>query len=423
MMHCKKPGKYEGWIMAPSSKSYMQRAVALGVLNSVPVDLYHCDYSDDSLAALDIARNLGAQINDINGVVSVSPGIKTNVRELNCGESGLSARMFSMLAAVLSDNIQIIGQGSLLKRPVQMVVDAINSLGGKAISNNGFLPIRIQKKIIGGEALIDGSLSSQVITGLLIALPVAEKNSILRLVNVTSRPYIEMTLEIVRKYGGIVEVLDENSYFIKGRQAYNLNKYFIEGDWSGAAFHLVGGALHGHVKVEGLNINSRQADSAILGVLRQVGAKLVVNQDSIEVAHNLLIPFHFDATQSPDLFPPLVALASGIKGTSSIRGVHRLIYKESNRIDSLLKAFRGLGVEMDIKNDQMFIHGSGSVLSGHIQSDGDHRIVMAVAIAALCCDETTGIDIVGWEAVKKSYPAFFKDYQLLNGACYENLDK
>ena len=222
-------------------------------------------------------------------------------KKLNCGESGLAIRMFSPIAALYPEEITISGAGSLKKRPMFMIGDALNQLGVKCISTDGFLPLTINGPMKGGRCEIDGTISSQLLTGLLMALPVAEKDSVITVNNLKSKPYIDLTLGILKDFGITISNSDYKMFRIGGRQKYIARNYDIESDWSGGAFLLVAGAISGNLKVSGLHNDSMQSDRTILKALESAGADIKITGNLIEISKSPLKAFSFDATEAPDL--------------------------------------------------------------------------------------------------------------------------
>lgn len=399
------PSKYQGIIRAPSSKSYMQRAVAIALLAEGETQISNADFSNDSRSILKVAEQLGAEVRISDDVVSIIGNREFSGKTLSAGESGLGIRTFTPIASLFPQTIKLTGEGSLLKRPIDMVEKPLRDLGVTVKSHDGYLPLTVSGPLKGGEAEVDGSISSQVLTGLLIALPMAENDSILKVNKLQSIPYIDMTLDILKEFGADVEQENYETFKIKGSQKYKARNYKIEGDWSGAAFHLIAGAIAGKLEVKGLNPKSLQADRAILKALEKAGTKVEISEESIKVAKAPLKSFDFDATHCPDLFPPLVVLAAACKGETSIKGVTRLYHKESNRALVLQKEMGKLGIEIQLDGDVMTIKG-GEIKGGKIHSNNDHRIAMAGAIAALIADGA--VEIEHAEAINKSYPSFFE---------------
>jgi 3-phosphoshikimate 1-carboxyvinyltransferase len=410
------PSVIKGQIKAPASKSMTQRAIAASLLADGQSIIHNPSYCDDSLAAMSIAVGLGARVNPQPGKLEITGSGELKEPKLNCGESGLAIRMFSPIAALYPVEITMAGANSLKKRPMSMIEDALKQLGVKCISNGGFLPLTIHGPIVGGYSEIDGSVSSQLLTGLLMALPLAEKNSEIKVNNLKSKPYIDMTIQILKSFGISVHNSDYKLFKIQGNQKYLPQTYTVEADWSGGAFLLVAGAINGQLTVTGLRTDSKQSDMAIIEALKLAGATMKINDDQIEISRSDLKAFDFDATESPDLFPPLVALASYCKGISSIRGVSRLIFKESDRAKTLKEEFGKMNITVEIKDDLMYITG-GKPTGAHVESHEDHRIAMALAVTSLGATGT--IYIRDSQCVAKSYPHFFSDLRQLGANVQE----
>lgn len=396
-------------ISIPSSKSVMQRAVALAVLSKGKTVLHNPSYCDDAIVSLQTAKKLGAKVQKFPDKVIIEKIGNIIDPEINCGESGLSLRMFSPIFSLFGKDFTITGKGSLLNRPIDTSEKALKKFGVSCSTNAGFLPLKISGKLKGGKAKIDASLSSQVLTGLLIALPLAKNNSEIFVTNLKSKPYIDLTLEIIKDFGVHIENVDYKIFRIKGNQKYKRENYNIEGDWSGAAFLLVAGLIAGKVELTNLNLKSKQADKEIITAIKLAKGKITINKNSVITEKSNLSAFEFDASDCPDLFPPLVILAVNCKGTSRIKGVNRLKYKESNRAEVLKNEFHKLGIKIKNRNDFMYITG-GKIAGGEIYSHNDHRIAMTFSLAGL--NSSGQIIIQNSECIKKSYPDFYSD--LLN---------
>ncbi len=406
-----------GTLAAPASKSSMQRACAAALLHKGTTHIHNAGISNDDKAALNIIQQLGATVNfKYDFVEIISNGFGANVSEsktINCGESGLSIRMFSPIAALSSSTINITGEGSLQKRPMNFFDEIFPQLGIDIISTSGKLPLQIIGPLQPKNITIDGSLSSQFLTGLLFAFGEAAKETVtITVIDLKSKPYINLTLNIMQHFG--FNIVNENhERFIISPKTNRDNeeiKYTVEGDWSSASFLLVAGAIAGSVKLSGLSMQSAQADKAIMEVLDLCGAKINSNKDFIEITKADLRAFKFDATDCPDLFPPMAALAAYCKGTTKIKGTHRLAAKESDRAKTLQDIFGKMGIDIVLQNDEMIIEG-GRIHSAEVSSHHDHRIAMAAAVAALGADGN--ITITDADAINKSYPQFFEDLKQL----------
>lgn len=410
------PSKVKGEVKAPASKSMTQRAIAAALLAHGESTILNPSYCDDSLAAMSIAVGLGAKVEPGTDKMMITGSSELREKKFNCGESGLAIRMFSPVAALYKTELTITGTGSLKVRPMSMIEEALKQLGVKCETNKGFLPLTIKGPLKGGTCEIDGSISSQLLTGLLMALPLAGKDSEVKVSNLKSKPYIDMTLQVLERFGIKVQNDHYRKFIIPGKQKFKPCIFEVESDWSGGAFLLVAGVINGDIIVHGLHPDSRQSDKAILSALDKAGARMSVTEDSIEIRKSPLKSFEFDATESPDIFPPLAILAAYCKGTSGIKGVSRLIYKESNRAAALVEEFGKLNIKIEISGDYMLVTG-GEVRGAHLFSHDDHRIAMAAAVAGL--GATDKVYIKDSQCISKSYPGFFDDLRKIGAVVYE----
>ena len=409
-----KPSAVKGTVAAPPSKSMTVRAAAAALLAKGTSTIKNASLCDDGVAAFAVAAALGAVVSR-EGLETLirSRGIHSRNgerRAIDCGESGLAMRMFAPIAALRRGETILLASGSLRSRPMEMIA-ALRGLGVSCHSDHGRPPIKVRGPLAGGATTIDASLSSQFLTGLLMALPLCPKDSHVRVSGLTSAPYVQMTLGLLRDFGVTVGHDDRlTDFHVRANQAYRPSVYTIEGDWSGAAFLLVAGAIGGSVVVKGLPFPSIQADSAVLEALRVAGARVTMGSDSVSVERHNLLPFVFDATHRPDLFPPLVALAACCEGRSTIVGSRRLAHKESDRANALKEEFARLGITITTEEDRMEVFG-GTIRGGEVDSHNDHRIAMACAVAALQAEGK--VVVARPESVGKSYPGFFEDLEVL----------
>jgi 3-phosphoshikimate 1-carboxyvinyltransferase len=402
-----------GVVNAPSSKSAMQRFVAGALLAEGITHIFSPSLCDDSMAAIAIATALGARIDITDGVVIVKGGFNPHSDHIFCGESGLSARMFTPIAALHSGEIIINGKGSVLSRPFRMMDSPMAELGVEFSSDNGFLPLKIKGPLKGGDIFADGSVSSQFITGLLMALPMVNDDSLLIADNLMSKPYIDLTISILNKFGIYIINHNYEKFEIAGRQIYTPGEFTVEGDWSGAAFLLVMAAIAGEATIKNLDILSPQADKAILEVLALAGANIKPTGDSVTVSQGNLNCFSFDISDCPDLAPPLTVLALACPGKSMITGTGRLSAKESDRGKILEATLSSLGGNVKNFNTRIEIEGGTRLKGVRLSAGNDHRIAMALSTAALLCSSPVIID--GMECIDKSYPHFIDDYNSLGG--------
>ncbi len=407
------PSLIQGSIRSPRSKSDMQRACAAALLREGSTTIVDPGRSNDDLAALDVIAKLGAVVQDCgNKIIVTSKGVHPHQNEINCGESGLGIRMFTPIAALSSAALTIIGKGSLVNRPMDFFDDIFPQLGIAVSTQSGKLPLHVKGPLVPKNIVVDGSLSSQFLTGLLMAYSASNaKNVTIEVRDLKSKPYIDLTLRVLHDFGMKVPVVKDHEFFTFSAEDHNHPKgafsYNVEGDWSGAAFLFVAGAINNPIVIEGMRADSVQADMKILEAIKDAGALLSHEGKRYEVTPAPLYAFEFDATECPDLFPPLVALAAYCKGITKIKGVNRLTHKESNRGLTLQDVFGKMGILVELEGDMMLVHGGAQPKGAKVHSHHDHRIAMAAAVAALGADGP--VEIADAEAIDKSYPAFYND--------------
>jgi 3-phosphoshikimate 1-carboxyvinyltransferase len=424
------PSILSGIIHAPASKSSTQRACAAALVHKGISIIHNPGISNDDKAALSIIKEMGCEIiikneelviNSSNSFIHSSLPTSDTERSLNCGESGLSIRMFTPIVALHKNTVTINGEGSLLKRPMDFFDEILPQLNVAVNSNQGKLPLQITGPLQPTNIEIDGSLSSQFLTGLLMAYAASGAADVsIKVIDLKSKPYVDLTLKVMSDFClNVPENKNYKEFIFHQPEISNQElpvEYTVEGDWSGAAFLLVAGAVAGNIMVKGLDIQSTQADKKIMEALQDCGATISIRDNEIEISnpHSGLNAFQFDATDCPDLFPPLVALASYCKGTTVIEGVSRLAHKESNRALTLQEEFAKMGVTIDLQGDLMMIKGGVSVKGATVHSRHDHRIAMACAVAALKAAGETTIEEA--EAINKSYPNFYEHIKSLGAS-------
>lgn len=402
-------GSVHGTLRPPCSKSYAQRALALSLLSEGTTTLRNIEFCRDTRSALACIRALGAQVEEVNdSTLRITGGLAPLDLRLQVGESGLASRLFTPIASLWNRPIRIEGTGSLLERPMQMMIDPLRRLGVSVSDTLGHLPFEVCGPLRGGEIEVDGSISSQFITGLLLALPLAEEDTTLYVENPVSTPYIDMTIDTAARFGVEIFHKEYREYFIPGKQRYTAQDLAIEGDWSAAAMLLVAGAVAGEVRVENLSALSKQADTAIIDALTRAGARVEVEPDAVTAAHQELHGFEFDATNCPDLFPALATLAACAEGQTTLYGASRLRHKESDRAEAIREEFGKLGIKVEVEGDLMRITG-GEIHATRVTSHNDHRMAMTLAVAALRSDGEMTIEEA--ESVAKSYPDFFEELE------------
>jgi len=407
------PGPVHGRLRAPASKSHLQRLILAASLADGESLITDPGHSADGQACLGVVRAMGAQVAQEGNQLRIRGGGAPRSRILDCGESGTCLRASAAVAALGSLSFTLMGQGSLATRPMAMVLEPLRQLGALCETRGGCAPITVRGPLRGGLAQVDGRESSQFLSGLLLALPRAAGDSELEVRELRSRPYVRMTLDVLAAFGAQVDADPGFTRFrIRGGQTYRPVAMAVEGDWSGAAFMLVAGAVAGEVAVDGLEPGSAQADRAILEALRAAGARIQWDGGALRVGAADLRAFEFDATDCPDLFPPLAALACHARGTSRIDGVARLSHKESDRGAALVSELSAMGATLRIRGGAMEITG-GPLAGGAVDPHNDHRMAMACAVAGLA--SSNGVTMEGEGCVAKSYPEFFQALDSLRG--------
>ncbi len=405
-------GRAHGTIDIIGSKSISQRAIWAATLANGTSEILNYSSCQDVNTLLDIIVKLGAEVETSPNKILIT-GITNYVdRDYNnllvyCNESGFCLRSALPILAANGSYIMISGKQSLMTRNI-----------GKEINEIGYCVnyINTEYKYSIVDALkpeilnFENPDSSQLISGLLYALPLLKYESIIKINNPVSMPYIKMTIDVLKSFNINIESKLSTEYYISGSQKYIPTKYIVEGDFSGAAFFAVAAAISGELELYNISITSIQGDKSILKILKSVGADVVSTENSIIIKRNKLLAFKYDATHTPDLFPPLIVLACNCDGISSIKGVNRLLEKESNRRDALITEFSKLGAKIKYMGDEMIIEGT--LLSGaEVDSNNDHRIAMALAISAL--NSRGNVLINNADSVNKSYPDFYKQLELI----------
>lgn len=402
------PCPLSGSIDGISSKSFAHRALICAALAKGKSKIRINTSSEDIEATVDCLKNLGADIEQSGDIYTVTP-ISTALEKakINCRESGSTIRFLLPLICALGTQTEITASGRLPERPLSPLKEELIRAGAE-ISDS--FPLSVLGKISCGDFSIRGNVSSQFVTGLLLALSSLNGESRLTLIPpVESRPYIDITLEVLKKFGADIKE-ENNVFYIKGGKLSGCD-FTVEADWSNAAFWLCSG-----VEVRNLNPDSVQGDKAIVNVLSDMGAKINKTENGFLADVSSLHGCRVDASQIPDAVPVIAAVAATADGETVICNAERLRLKESDRIESVASMLRSLGAEVETTADGLIIIGKPSLSGGETDSFGDHRIVMAAAVAAQKCKNP--VTITNAQAVGKSYPAFFEDYNSLGGKAY-----
>lgn len=412
------PGIYHGTVTVPPSKSAAHRAIIAAALANGRSVISNVDLSSDILATIGACRSLGCDIiieeNDRYNTLTVDGGLSlSGETHIDCAESGSTLRFFIPVACTLSGTKTFTGRGRLPYRPVDAYLQIFDSQGiryTRAADAN--LPLTVLGKLQGGEMRVDGRVSSQYVTGLLFALPVLNEDSAISVLGgFESRGYVDLTLDMLRRFGIEIGVSDDE-FSIKGDQRYQPRDIVVEGDYSQAAFFIVAGAIAGDLRIAGLDAHSLQPDSAIVSIMQRMGAVITQEDDTLSVKQSVLTGTEIDVSQCPDLVPPLAIAAAFAKGETRITGAARLRIKECDRLHALAVNLNNLGIQAVETDDELIIRG-GIINGGTIDTFGDHRIAMAFAIAA--AGAKSDITIPNAECISKSYPKFYDDIKALGG--------
>ncbi len=406
----------KGNICPPPSKSTGHRAIICAALANGTSTITNIGYSEDILATIKAMRSFGAEITE-DGTTLIINGENTlkniNGATIDCNESGSTLRFLIPLALHCSD-VTYIGKPGLAARPLTTYYNLFDKWGISYSNIDGKLPLAIKGGKAKNDIYIEGNISSQFITGLLFALPIADGNYTIYITSeLESKGYIDLTLQMLEKFG--IEITNNNyeSFYIKGGQKYKPCDYICEGDYSQAAFYLVAGTIGSNLVCEGLDLESRQGDREIVDIINRMGGNIVQMEKGLRPMPSKTHSIVIDASQIPDLVPILALLAVFCDGDTHITNAARLRIKESDRLNTTATQLNALGADIEELPDGLIIHGTGRLSGGTANSCNDHRIAMMLAIAATRADGDVTIEDSG--SVKKSYPHFWEDYKMLGG--------
>lgn len=427
------PHELSGSVASIASKSVAHRALILASLCPGETEIVcNATSKDIDATARTISALGGSATRTEDGfLVKPLPGSSAtdNIRQgrpgaiLDCGESGSTLRFMLPVVAALGCGASFTGQGRLAERPLSPLYEALEQ-GGCTLSPQGSFPLTLSGKLAARDFRMPGNVSSQYVSGLLLAAPLMEGPvRILVEEPVESRPYINITIDVLRAFGVDVLSCPET---VAGTRCLALmvspastplrspGRFAVEGDWSNAAFWLCAGALSTHpVSIFGMNLQSVQGDREAMGALALFGARISRKGDRVTIVRDSLAPQTIDVHDVPDLVPALASVAAYAEGTTRLTNAGRLRLKESDRLATTAAAISAMGGTATIEGDALLIEGSGHLSGGTVDAANDHRIAMAAAIAATMADGPT--TIIGAECVSKSYPAFFEDFASLGG--------
>ncbi len=412
-----KPKLLKGNIVVPSSKSLGHRGIIAAALSRGISRVDNIQLSKDIEATMEIMKELGAVVNieDQNLYIDGRKMFSYEKKlDLRCRESGSTLRFLIPLALTKDGDYIFHGEGKLISRPLEPYYEIFEEKGIKYSREEDGLPLKVSGKLTSGTYRVRGDISSQFITGLLFSLPILEGNSRIQITTkLESKGYIDLTLDTLKDFGIEIENNNYKEFNSRGAQKYNSRNYYVEGDYSQGAFFLVAGALGSSIVCSGLNKDSLQGDKVILDILEAMGCNVEESEEGIKVNPSKTKGIEIDASNCPDLVPVLTVLASLSEGETKIVNAKRLRIKECDRLYAITKELNKLGANIIELEDSLIISGVNELKGGEVDSHNDHRIVMALAIAATRANGDVIIN--NPSAVEKSYPNFFKDYFKLGG--------
>ncbi|MDE6242347.1 MAG: 3-phosphoshikimate 1-carboxyvinyltransferase [Anaeroplasmataceae bacterium] len=410
------PKKLKGMVSIPPSKSLSHRAIIAASLSEEESVISNVMFSKDILATIEGMKALGAEIK-VEGTTLRIKGsrVKRTGNRIDANESGSTLRFLIPIALVNSEPIEFIGHNHLVNRPLDSYFEIFDKLGVKYTHpKDAYLPLKTSGGLTSGVYEVKGNISSQFITGLLFALPLIEGNSMIKIIgSLESKGYVDLTLDILSKFGICIINHNYEIFEIKGNQSYRGYNYTVEGDYSQTAFFLIAGAMGADIKLKGMNKVSYQGDKKIIDDVKALDGNIQFDEDILYCLPSHTKGTTIDFSQSPDLGPALTVLACVSEGTSYFTHVSRLRIKECDRVTCMKEELEKLGARMDEEPDTMIIYGVSKLCGGIVDSHNDHRVAMALAMASLKMDGD--LTILNAECVSKSYPNFWEVFEALGG--------
>ncbi|MCR1970537.1 3-phosphoshikimate 1-carboxyvinyltransferase [Clostridium cochlearium] len=422
-MNCVKifPKKLKGSINIPPSKSLAHRAIIAAGLARGESIIENIVYSKDILATIDGMKNFGVSINEIENkdrkLLNIKGVNKIKIQNniIDCIESGSTLRFLIPIALLQNKReVTFIGSGKLPQRPLEEYYNIFNKKNIFYQNEKGNLPLRVKGKLKPGEFYLKGDISSQFITGLMFVLPLLCGDSkIIITSKLESKAYVDLTMDILNKFGVKIENNNYKEFYIKGNQSYVPRNYNVEGDFSQGAFWLVAGAIGEEMSCKNLNINSLQGDKEIINIIKSMGGIININNDCIKVISSKLKGIVIDASEIPDLVPILAVAGTVSSGVTKIINAKRVRIKECDRLHAIACELNKIGGEVEELEDSLIIKGNKKLKGGIVDSWNDHRIAMAMAVASTVCEESLIIN--NSKAVEKSYPNFWEEFRNVGG--------
>lgn len=400
----------DGTVSPPASKSYTHRAFILAALSEGTSVISDPLFSADTISTLNAISAFGAKVERNDSFVRITGGeLKAPSEPIDAENSGTTMRLMTGISSAFDKKVTITGDDSLLKRPMSPLLDALESIGVECSSNKGFPPISVKGPIDRNEVSINGSMSSQFVSSLMMTAPLLKDGLKIHVKGkLVSKPYVDITTYMMSVFGANASMNDKT---IESHGRYRSADFAVPADFSSAAFPLVAGALAGKVTVKGMDMNAPQGDKMIVDILKKAGAKISIENDSITCEKDSLSGTEIDIGNVPDLFPILAVLFCAAEGKTILKGAPQLRFKESDRIESVTEMISAIGGDIKGTDDGCVINGTRKLKGGEIDCRGDHRIMMAASIASLICDEPVTMENA--ECCSVSYPQFPEHMRIL----------
>jgi len=411
-MKCRvEKSEIDGNIECPANKSYTHRAIFLASLAIDKSIIKNILRSEDTNATINTCKNFGVEIKDVGNDITVTSAseLKINSNTIDAANSGTTIRIAAAIASLANDKITLTGDSSLKKRPMQPLLDALESLGAQCTSSNGSPPISVKGRINGGEVKIPGNISSQFISALMITAPKLENGLVININSkLVSKPYIDATIAMMKKFGADVETKTPYKKYIIPEQNYKATTLTIPSDFSSLALLLVAAVLLGENLTIKVSTGSMpQTDEAIIDILELMGVVITLNKNTIKIkSPEKLDGGKFDLSNSPDLIPAIAILSLKASKPIEIFNVEHARYKETDRIAIIARELSKLGIRIEEKKDGLILNNSNSLTSANLNSENDHRLFMAFCIAGMYVGNCTISDP---DSVKISYPNFISE--------------
>lgn len=414
--------RLKGNIKIPPSKSMSHRAIMAAGLSKGKSEIKNLIFSKDIKATIECMRNVGASIIEHEDSIEVEGigGVQIKKHNFYCNESGSTIRFMIPIGMMDHDNKQAVvfhGEGRLKTRPLTPYFDIFNKMNIQ-YEYPSSLPLKIWGTLESGIYELPGNVSSQFVTGLMYALSLSEGDSVIKMTStLESKSYVDMTIDVLKAFGINIENKEYKEFYVPGNGKYNSREYTVEGDYSQVAFFIVAGLINGDLRLTGLKEKSLQGDSEILEIVKRMGGDIRFEDGVLIVKKSKTHGVEIDMSEIPDMLPAISVLAALSEGRTHLYNGQRIRLKESDRIKAMYTELKKLGAKVEETEDGLIINGVAQLTGGAVEGWNDHRIVMALAVAATCA--SSPVTITDAHAITKSYPHFFDDLKVIGGHIHE----